>query len=412
MCGINGIIDLYKASQHVVTINKMNNLLKHRGPDGDGVWNDENIAIGHTRLSILDLTKSGYQPMISNDSNYVISFNGEIYNFKELRQKLTNEGFIFNGNSDTEVILKYFENFGIESLKFFEGMFAFAIWDRIRKCLYIARDRIGEKPCYYNHCNQKFIFSSEIKGILAAPWIKRKINKQALANLSIFPSAPDDSSVYDGINSIPPGHFLKFSLGKIEIKKYWQLKFKNIRTNYIDVFDEFSHLMKEKILNSTSSDVPIGLALSGGVDSSFIGSQLVENNIKKLSSFCITSEEGHERSRAENVAKIFNFKHKNFNYEINNLKVSEVIKFYDEPVINGAFFYSDFLMKSISKYVKVCLTGNGADEIFAGYNTYSNLEVPRIPFINYFFKDPFQSKFSFASHYFSSPFHKKKRNLF
>ena len=166
--------------------------------------------------------------------------------------------------------------------------------------------------------------------------------------------------------------------------------------------------MKEKILNSTSSDVPIGLALSGGVDSSFIGSQLVENNIKKLSSFCITSKEGHERSRAENVAKIFNFKHKNFNYEINNLKVSEVVKFYDEPVINGAFFYSDFLMKSISKYVKVCLTGNGADEIFAGYNTYSNLDVPRIPFINYFFKDPFQSKFSFASHYFSTPFHKRR----
>lgn len=408
MCGINGIIDLYKASLHVVTINKMNNLLKHRGPDGEGVWNDENIAIGHTRLSILDLTKSGYQPMISNDSNYVISFNGEIYNFKELRQKLINEGFTFNGNSDTEVILKYFENFGIESLKFFEGMFAFAIWDRIRKCLYIARDRVGEKPCYYNHSNQKFIFSSEIKGILAAPWVKRKINKQALANLSIFPSAPDNSSIYDGINSIPPGHFLKFSLGKIEIKKYWQLKFKNIRTNYIDVVDEFSHLMKEKILNSTSSDVPIGLALSGGVDSSFIGSQLVENNIKKLSSFCITSKEGHERSRAENVAKIFNFKHKNFNYEINNLKVSEVVKFYDEPVINGAFFYSDFLMKSISKYVKVCLTGNGADEIFAGYNTYSNLDVPRIPFINYFFKDPFQSKFSFASHYFSTPFHKRR----
>jgi len=192
----------------------MNNLLKHRGPDGEGVWNDENIAIGHTRLSILDLTKSGYQPMISNDSNYVISFNGEIYNFKELRQKLINEGFTFNGNSDTEVILKYFENFGIESLKFFEGMFAFAIWDRIRKCLYIARDRVGEKPCYYNHSNQKFIFSSEIKGILAAPWVKRKINKQALANLSIFPSAPDNSSIYDGINSIPPGHFLKFSLGK------------------------------------------------------------------------------------------------------------------------------------------------------------------------------------------------------
>ncbi len=408
MCGINGIIDLYKASEHINTINKMNNLLKHRGPDGNGVWNDENIAIGHTRLSILDLTKSGHQPMLSNDSNYVISYNGEIYNFKELRQKLVNDGFTFNGNSDTEVILKYFENFGIESLKFFEGMFAFAIWDRIKKCLYIARDRIGEKPCYYNYCNQKFIFSSEIKGILAAPWFKRKINKQALANLSIFPSAPDNLSIYDGINSVPPGHFLKFSLGKVEIKKYWQLKFKNIRTNCIDILDEFSHLMKEKILNSTSSDVPIGLALSGGIDSSFIGSQLVENNFKKLSSYCITSNEGHERSRAENVAKIFNFKHKNFNYEINNLRVSEVIKFFDEPVINGAFFYSDFLMKSISKHVKVCLTGNGADEIFAGYNTYSDLDVPRIPFINYFFKDPFQSKLSFASHYFSLPFHKRR----
>ena len=408
MCGINGIIDLYKASEHINTINKMNNLLKHRGPDGNGVWNDENIAIGHTRLSILDLTKSGHQPMLSNDLNYVISYNGEIYNFKELRQKLVNDGFTFNGNSDTEVILKYFENFGIESLKFFEGMFAFAIWDRIKKCLYIARDRIGEKPCYYNYCNQKFIFSSEIKGILAAPWFKRKINKQALANLSIFPSAPDNLSIYDGINSVPPGHFLKFSLGKVEIKKYWQLKFKNIRTNCIDILDEFSHLMKEKILNSTSSDVPIGLALSGGIDSSFIGSQLVENNFKKLSSYCITSNEGHERSRAENVAKIFNFKHKNFNYEINNLRVSEVIKFFDEPVINGAFFYSDFLMKSISKHVKVCLTGNGADEIFAGYNTYSDLDVPRIPFINYFFKDPFQSKLSFASHYFSLPFHKRR----
>ena len=251
-------------------IKKLNKVLNHRGPDAEGIWNDKNIVLGHTRLSILDLSKNGSQPMKSANSRFIITYNGEIYNYKILKNKLEKNGHQFQGTSDTEVILKYFEIYGIKCVNFFEGMFIFAIWDRSEECLYIARDRVGEKPCYYNLQNKRFIFSSEIKSLILAPWIKQEINKQSMADLALFASIPGQDTIYKNIKSVPPAHFLKFKNGKVELKKYWQLKFSTKKINIDDATEELFSLLNDKVYNVTNSDVPIGLTLSGGVDSSLV----------------------------------------------------------------------------------------------------------------------------------------------
>ncbi|MGZ5165329.1 MAG: asparagine synthase (glutamine-hydrolyzing), partial [Burkholderiales bacterium] len=284
MCGLCGFLQIDRViepSSMTTVVERMADTLFHRGPDDSGTWIDKDagIALGHRRLSIIDLSPEGHQPMTSHSGRYVMAYNGEIYNFRELRKELERDGVQWRGHSDTEVMLAEFEAWGVEgALQRFNGMFAFALWDRNEKALHLARDRLGEKPLYYGWAGKTFLFASELKALKAHPAWRAEIDRNALAAYLRHNYVPAPYSIYTGIAKLPPGHHIKLmahDTGPVRTEPYWSLREAAEAgvANPLDVDDEtaveeLDGLLRDAIARRMVADVPVGVFLSGGIDSS------------------------------------------------------------------------------------------------------------------------------------------------
>ncbi len=373
MCGINGIYsEVWSDLKN--RINKMNEVLKHRGPDENGIFITSNFCMGMQRLSIIDLV-TGSQPIYNKDKSKVIIFNGEIYNYKELREELVNQGVNFMTNGDTEVILALFEKYGPDSFSRLIGMFAFAIYDIYENKLTISRDRSGEKPLYYYFKNGDFVFSSELKGILTNTEVERKINKKALNSFFQLTYIPSPYSILNGIFKLEPGSFLTFSNKSIIIKSYLN---KNFSSNKLKTKKEakikLTVKLEEAVKKAMISDVPIGVFLSGGIDSSIIAYLASKNSNLPINTFTfgIKNTEFDETKNAESMSKLIKSNHKTFYFTEKEIvsSINYILNNLDEPFGDYSIVPTYLVSKKASQYVKTVLTGDGGDELFAGYEKY------------------------------------------
>ncbi|MBU3922732.1 asparagine synthase (glutamine-hydrolyzing) [Patescibacteria group bacterium] len=382
MCGINGFN--FKDKE---LIEKMNEKIKHRGPDGSGVYTDDNISLGHRRLSIIDLSENGKQPMFNEDKSLCLIFNGEIYNFKELKEDLKNH--TFSSKTDSEVILHLYEEYKEDCLKYLNGIFAFAIYDIKNKELFLARDRIGVKPLYYYHKNDKLIFSSEIKAILEHK-IKREIDLEAMNHYFRLMYVPAPLTMFNNIYKLKQGHYLKFKNSNLEIKKYWDVQdFKKIKDKE-KIINEIQKLMKKSIKGQLISDKPVGVFLSGGIDStSVLG--IAKEFKKDLKTFSVGFDINDPNRKfnadldlARKTSKIYNTEH--YELLVNSKDVLEnlekVVYHMDEPVAEPTQIATYLLAELAKKHVDVVLGGDGGDELFGGYKRYYYAHLLRfIPFL-------------------------------
>jgi len=409
MCGIMGIVGK-EAKIGDSRLESMLFSLSKRGPDDKGILRFPSCTLGQTRLSILDLS-GGKQPMKDNSKNIAITFNGEIYNYRELKKDLENSGHKFSTKSDTEVILKAYLKYGPDCPKFLDGMFAFAIWDEDKKTLFVARDRFGEKPFYYAFDDSgNFIFASEIKAILASGKIKGEIDPQALDVYLTLMYIPPNMTVYKNIHVLPPASSLIFKNGKMEIKKYWELEKKPIAISYEDAKEEVKRLLKNSVENIMVADVEIGTMLSGGVDST-----LVTHLAQQFSSFPVkTFSVGYgdyinELPFALEASQKIGTDHHTLQTTENMFTdLFEVSKYLDEPHADSANLAQYLVSKLASSKVKVALTGDGADELFMGYGWYFrqwNLSWKKNP-IQKLWPSPFQDYLKMAQVF--TPEEKKK----
>ena len=367
MCGFVGFCDDSKNKKKI--IRDMADIIKHRGPDSDGYYVDNNIALGFRRLSIIDLDK-GSQPIFNEDKDKVIVFNGEIYNYKEIREELKSKGHKFSTNTDTEVILHGYEEYKEDILNKLRGMFAFVIYDIKEKSLFGARDFYGIKPFYYYYDNENFLFGSEIKSFLGSPNFKKELNKDMLSQYLTFQCSIGEDTFFKNTYKLLPGHYFIYKDKELEIKKYYEVK---LEPNDDKSLEEWVSGIREVIDNSVLahkvSDVEVGSFLSSGVDSSLIA---------KLSSVDKTFTVGYDNKKYSEIdyAKEFSDKinvsnvSKKISKEEYFKEFSNVQYYMDEPLADASAVMLYFLSKTASKHVKVCLSGEGADEIFGGYNIY------------------------------------------
>ena len=367
MCGFVGFCDDSKNKKKI--IRDMADIIKHRGPDSDGYYVDNNIALGFRRLSIIDLDK-GSQPIFNEDKDKVIVFNGEIYNYKEIREELKSKGHKFSTNTDTEVILHGYEEYKEDILNKLRGMFAFVIYDIKEKSLFGARDFYGIKPFYYYYDNENFLFGSEIKSFLGSPNFKKELNKDMLSQYLTFQCSIGEDTFFKNTYKLLPGHYFIYKDKELEIKKYYEVK---LEPNDDKSLEEWVSGIREVIDNSVLahkvSDVEVGSFLSSGVDSSLIA---------KLSSVDKTFTVGYDNKKYSEIdyAKQFSDKinvsnvSKKISKEEYFKEFSNVQYYMDEPLADASAVMLYFLSKTASKHVKVCLSGEGADEIFGGYNIY------------------------------------------
>ena len=367
MCGFVGFCDDSKNKKKI--IRDMADIIKHRGPDSDGYYVDNNIALGFRRLSIIDLDK-GSQPIFNEDKDKVIVFNGEIYNYKEIREELKSKGHKFSTNTDTEVILHGYEEYKEDILNKLRGMFAFVIYDIKEKSLFGARDFYGIKPFYYYYDNENFLFGSEIKSFLGNPNFKKELNKDMLSQYLTFQCSIGEDTFFKNTYKLLPGHYFIYKDKELKVKKYYEVK---LEPNDDKSLEEWVSGIREVIDNSVLahkvSDVEVGSFLSSGVDSSLIA---------KLSSVDKTFTVGYDNKKYSEIdyAKEFSDKinvsnvSKKISKEEYFKEFSNVQYYMDEPLADASAVMLYFLSKTASKHVKVCLSGEGADEIFGGYNIY------------------------------------------
>jgi len=381
MCGINGLIDRTNKTKSDINgiLNTMNELIFHRGPDEDGVFSEENeafsLGMAMRRLSIIDLT-SGKQPIFTDDKQIVIVFNGEIYNYKILKAKLESEGVTFNTTSDTEVILKLYEKYGVESFSWLDGMYGFSIYDKKINKLFIARDFFGEKPLYYIETEQQFLWASELKSIIKTLDYKPEISKKGLNLFFRLTYIPAPHTIYEGVKKLEANHYIEYDLNKhnFDIKKINQeIKPKEASISFIDAKKQVKDLMYESVESRSIADVPLGTFLSGGVDSSIVSLCLSQLTDKKIETFSIGfKDSSDESSKARTVAKLINSNHHEFIIGEDDLKdnIHEILMNFDEPFSDTAALPTYFVSNKTKDYVKVALTGDGGDEVFGGYNKY------------------------------------------
>ncbi|MGZ5257189.1 MAG: asparagine synthase (glutamine-hydrolyzing), partial [Burkholderiales bacterium] len=368
-------------------VERMADTLFHRGPDDSGTWIDKDagIALGHRRLSIIDLSPEGHQPMTSHSGRYVMAYNGEIYNFRELRKELERDGVQWRGHSDTEVMLAAFEAWGVEgALQRFNGMFAFALWDRNEKALHLARDRLGEKPLYYGWAGKTFLFASELKALKAHPAWRAEIDRNALAAYLRHNYVPAPYSIYTGIAKLPPGHRIKLTAhdtGPVRTEPYWSLREAAEAgvANPLDVDDEtavegLDRLLRDAIARRMVADVPVGVFLSGGIDSSTVVALMQAQSSRPVRSFSIGfAEEAYNEARhAKAVAQHLGTDHTEL-YVTPQQAMSVIPKLpliYDEPFADSSQIPTFLVSELARKHVAVTLSGDGGDELFCGYVRY------------------------------------------
>ena len=367
MCGFVGYINKEKDKKD--NIKKKDDLIAHRGPDSEGYYTDENIALGFRRLSIIDLN-NGSQPIYNEDKSKVIIFNGEIYNFEPLREDLIKKGHTFTTKTDTEVILHGYEEYGEKILDKLRGMFAFVIYDKNTKELFAARDFYGIKPFYYAKMGNTLIFGSEIKSFLIHPHFKKELNSKMLEYYLTFQYSPGNETFFKNVYKLMPGHYLKYKNGKLEVKKYYEIKFKEDKTK---TYDEWKKGIKQRLADSIKahkiSDVEVGSFLSSGVDSSFIAAS---SDVDKTFTVGFNNEKYSEISYAKDLSEKINTQNisKVITKEEYFKKLPNIIYYMDEPVADPSAIALYFVTELASENVKVSLSGEGADEIFGGYNIY------------------------------------------
>jgi asparagine synthase (glutamine-hydrolysing) len=388
MCGIVGKITYDGTPIEPGLIKKMCATLAHRGPDDEGVWishkdpgdgknftsNRLQVGLGHRRLSIIDLTEAGHQPMPNEDRSLWISYNGEIYNFLELRSQLESKGHLFSSATDTEVILHLYEEYGDRCVNHLRGMFAFAIWDKKQQRLLLARDRLGKKPLFYYADSKKFLFASEIKAILADPEINVSPDLTALHHYLTYQYIPSPFSAFKGIKKLPPGHILTLENGVIRISRYWKLSYsyKQDRKE-----EEWLEIIIEKLKEAVGlrmvSDVPLGAFLSGGIDSSAVVALMAQLSPTPIKTFSIGFEEKeyNELAYARLVAQRYQTEHHEFIVRPNAIEIlPKLIWHYNEPFADSSAIPTYYLAKMTREYVTVALNGDAGDENFAGYDRY------------------------------------------
>jgi len=375
MCGIVGQWNLDGQPVERATIKAMCDLLTHRGPDESGIYMDEDSAIGlgHRRLNIIDL-KTGQQPMSYQSESLWITFNGEIYNFQEIRSQLISKKYQFKTNSDTEVILAAYEAYGEECVQYFEGMFAFAIWDANKKKLFLATDRLGKKPLYYYQDDKVFIFASEPKSILLHSFVNQAIDYRALIDYFHLGYILSPKTIYRKIRKLEPAEHLV--IGPKETKKriYWDIKFSpDFGVPFKKACEEFENLLFEAVKKRMISDVPLGAFLSGGMDSSVVVAIMSQNSSKPVKTVSIgfEEEEYNELSYAHEIVKRYKTDHYEKIVKSNDLNLlPNLIRYFDEPFSDDSLLPTYALAKTTREKVTVALSGDGGDENLIGYNRY------------------------------------------
>lgn len=384
MCGINGILHLQsqkKVDERILT--KMRDSLEHRGPDDKGLFIENNIGFGHRRLSILDVSSAGHQPFLSDDGRYVLVYNGEIYNYKEFYPELKSNGFAIRTTSDTEVLMKLFQLHGLKMLNRLNGMFAFAIWDKVEKKLTIVRDRMGVKPLYYSFYNETFYFASEQKALFTAG-VPLKIAQDGLEEYIFNRFVAGENTLYQNVKKILPGHIMTIHEdGKTTTYNWWNLK-KEIQNQpkIQNPVEWFREIFDDSIKLRMVSDVPVGVLLSGGLDSSSILASLHHQNYKDIQTFNIgfKEKEHNEAHLAKMMAEKFDYGFHTMQLEDTNLydKLISSTYFQDEPIMHLSEPHLLAVSQMAKPSVKVLLSGEGADELMGGYVRYKALQYPSL----------------------------------
>ena len=376
MCGIAGII----GNNNLITLNSMLLATKHRGPDDSGTYSDDLCAIGMNRLSILDLSAAGHQPMLSDDKRFVIVYNGEVYNFKTIREDLIKLGYTFHSNSDTEVVLKGYLAYNKKILDKIRGMFAFVIWDNQTQTAFGARDHMGIKPFYYHHENEVFTFCSEIKGILKQPAVKKQVSTDGLRLFLNYGYVGAPHTILNKVFSLKPGECFSLINNNLKIETYWDIPLhKPTELNYSDAKEKLRTLIIEKVNEELISDVPLGLFLSGGLDSTVVLAAMRLSGKEKIETFSLGFKgfEASEELEAEIAAKHFNTNH--HTHIISHREVADnldqFIDAMDQPSLDGFNIY--LVSKYTKKHVTVALSGLGPDELFLGYKWQRSAVAPK-----------------------------------
>jgi asparagine synthase (glutamine-hydrolysing) len=347
--------------------------LKHRGPDQEGIYSEEGITLGFRRLSIIDLSEQGNQPMANENGSVQLVFNGEIYNFLELRESLLGKGHLFRGHSDSEVIVHAYEEWGQAFLGHLQGMFAIGLWDRKAKKLILARDRVGIKPLYYTFQGGRLAFASEIKSLLRIPGIMPEVNLQALYFYLGYEFVPGPLTMFEGIHKLTPGHYLVFSGNSLDERSYWDIRPPDTSLTPEDAVVEMRSLLEDTIRRHLISDVPLGVFLSGGLDSSTLVALMCQLGVDPLRTFSIGYPDPSfsELPYAEIVARQFKTKHTVLMIpEVTLEDLEEAVWHLDEPMTDLSALPLYLVCREAKKYVTVCLSGEGGDEIFAGYDRF------------------------------------------
>ncbi len=376
MCGINGIITNKNNTKLPFAIKQMNDALSHRGPNNEGSLINKNIALGHRRLSIIDLSDAAAQPITDNSGRFVLVYNGELYNFKELKFELSN--YDFKTHTDSEVILAAYQKWGTDCLSHFDGMFAFALLDKKDNTLFITRDRLGIKPLYYYQSDNHFLFSSEIKALLASDLVPRKINKAGIYDYVRYQTIHAPDTIIENVSMLMPGHYIIIKNKELKIKKYWSLDFKpeQQEKTYGEIKNDINNLVFSAVEKRLMSDVPIGAFLSGGIDSSIITAVMSKLSSSKINTFSVNFDEAEfsEGKYARMVADRFGTNHteilltpKDF---LDNLPTA--LKYMDHPSGDGP---NSFIVSKVTKEagITVALSGLGGDEVFAGYDVFKQV---------------------------------------
>jgi asparagine synthase (glutamine-hydrolysing) len=384
MCGITGILDFKKNPISIDSLKTIGNSLYHRGPDDNGYFIDSDnyppVGLAHQRLSIIDLSKAGHQPMSNEDDTIYIVFNGEIYNFQEVRRECIKRGHLFKSNTDTETILHLYEDYGKNCVEKLDGMFAFAIWDKKKRILFLARDRIGKKPLFYFYENNVFCFGSEIKALLETGKIQPEVSIDNIPLYLLFGYVPCPNTLYKDIFQLPPAsRMIIDASGKIQIETYWELKSQpQILRDEVWCVRKIRELLMNSVKKRLISDVPLGVFLSGGIDSSIvvgIMSQLMDQPVKTFSIGFEGDESYDETSYARIVAEHFNTDHTEFIVKPNAFELlDKLLWHHDEPYGDSSAIPTYIVSKLTRKHVTVALNGDGGDEVFAGYERFNRVK--------------------------------------
>lgn len=379
MCGILGKLYFQKSFINQEDFRKSLDILKHRGPDDFGIYYDENIILGSRRLAIIDLSPAGRMPMTNEDESLWIVFNGEIYNFLELRKDLEKR-HKFKSKTDTEVILHLYEEKGVQCLDYLRGMFAFAIWDKNNKILFLARDRLGKKPLKYFYNHKFFIFASELKAILNDPEVPKEIDYSAIDEYLIYQYVPHPKTGFLNIFKLEPAHYLIVSLdGEVKKERYWNLNFEEkLNLKEEEWVERIENKLKEAVKLRLISDVPLGAHLSGGIDSSIVVALMAQETKEPVKTFSIGFEEKEydETKFARLVAKKYQTDHHEFIVKPSAIEVlPKIVYHYEEPYADSSALPTWYLAQMTRNYVTVALNGDGGDENFAGYTRYNAYQI-------------------------------------